>query len=243
MLERLDVCLVETANAENLGAIARLAENFGLASALLLIAPRVAPTEERALVVGRAARGRLEGARVVGTVEEAVGEASLVVGLSARRGAERPSVGLRELASFIAARAPRGRVALLFGPESTGLRAEHVDRCDVVATIETPGPLASLNLAQAVALVLWELSRPSSAPITNATRGGATRGELEALLDHAFEALEAVGYFREVDRAQKRVHLRRVLGAAALTSDEVRGLHGLCTQIVRAVRGANAKNV
>jgi len=241
MLARLDVCLVETANAENLGSIARLAENFGLAAPLTLVAPRVAPTEERALVVGRAALGRLAGARVVDDVEEAVRGASLVLGLSARRGAERPVVGLREAAAAIAARAPRGRVALVFGPESTGLRAEHLARCDLVVTIETPGPLASLNLAQAVGLVLWELARPAAAPVAvdGEARGGATRGELEALLDHAFEALEAIGYFRGVDRAQKRVHLRRVLGAAALTSDELRGLHGLCAQVARA--GADRK--
>jgi TrmH family RNA methyltransferase len=233
MLERVEVCLVETANGENLGAVARLAENFGLVAPLVLVSPRVSPTDERALVVGRAARARLEGARVVGSVDEAVSPSSIVVGFSARRGADRPAADLRALPSLLAARA--GRVALLFGPESTGLRADHLAACDLVATIETPGPLASLNLAQAVALVLWELARPAAAP-TDAPRGGATRAELEALLDHAFEALDAIGYFATADRGQKRVHLRRILGAATLTSDEVRGLRGLCTQLLRTSR-------
>ena len=49
------------------------------------------------------------------------------------------------------------------------------------------------------------------------------------------EALESVGYLRAHDREQKRTHLRRVLGAAGLTSEEVRGLHGVCAQVIRAL--------
>ncbi len=233
MLARVDVVLVGTSNPENLGGVARLCENFAVPS-LTLVAPRAQPDDHRALVVGRAARQRLADARVVATLDEAVADASYVVAFSARRGADRPMTGLRALPSLLAARAPAGRVALVFGPEDTGLVAADVDRADAVAVIELPGALPSLNLTQAVALALWELARPVDAAPA-AARGGATRAELEALLDHAFAALDAVGYFRHEDRERKRVHLRRVLAAAALKPDEVRGLHGLCAQLLRAV--------
>jgi TrmH family RNA methyltransferase len=234
MLARCHVHLVGTSNPENLGSVARLLENFGVVTALTLTAPRVARDDHRALVVGRAARARLETARVVATLDEAVAECAFVVGFSARRGSERPGVSLRALAATLAERAPAGGIALVFGPEDTGLSSEDVDRCDLVANIDTPGPLASFNLSQAVALALWELAGATALPAA-AGKGGATRAELEALLDHAFAALAAVGYFRGEERERKRVHLRRVLAGAGLRSDEVRGLHGLCAQVLKAV--------
>jgi tRNA/rRNA methyltransferase len=240
LLERCDVCLVGTSNPENLGGVARLLENFGLTS-LVLIAPRVHPDDHRALVVGRAARARLGHARVVPTLAAAVAGDAFVVGFSARRGADRPVVGLRRLAALLEKRAPRGRLALVFGPEDTGLNAADIGSCDIVATIETSGPLASLNLAQAVALALWELSRDRAATRRTAQPGSASRSDLEALVDHAFTALEAAGYFRGQDRARKRVQIRRLLGRTALDSQEVRGLRGMCAQILRAVERAGSQ--
>jgi tRNA/rRNA methyltransferase len=176
----------------------------------------------------------LTAAAVVASLDEAVRDAAYVVGFSARRGGERPGVGLRALPALLAERAPAGRVALVFGPEDTGLVVADLERCDLVCTIELEGPLASLNLAQAVAIVLWELARASQ-PTPAPARGGATRAELEALLDHASAALEAIGYFRSEDSARKRVHLRRLLAGAGLRSDEVHGLHGLFAQVLYAV--------
>jgi tRNA (cytidine32/uridine32-2'-O)-methyltransferase len=234
MLSRCELCLVGTANPENLGAVARLVENFAVPG-LTLVAPRAAPDDHRALVVGRMARERLAAARIAPTLEAAVADCVYVVGFSARRGGDRPLVGLRALASLVAARAPAGPVALVFGPEDTGLVAADIARCDVVVAIETPGPLPSLNLAQAVALACWELASAAAPPAS--ARGGATRAALEALVDHAMAALDAVHYVGGHDRERQRVHLRRVLAAAALGSDEVRALHGICAQVLRAVAG------
>ena len=228
MLARVDVVLVGTANPENLGGVARLAVNFAPAS-LALVAPRARPDDARALVVGRAGQRWLAGARVVATVDEAVREAACVVGFSARRGAARPTVALRALPALLATRAPSGRVALVFGPEDSGLAAADIDRCDLVATIELGGALPSLNLTQAVALALWELARPLDAPPPPA-RAHATRGELDALVEHAARALP--GWFAD-DGEGRRLQLRRILAAAALAPADVRALHGLCAQLER----------
>jgi tRNA/rRNA methyltransferase len=216
MLARCDLVLVGTQNPENLGGVARLADNFALAS-LTMVAPRAQPRDPRALVVGRMARARLEGARVVGTLDEAVGAASVVVGFSARRGGDRPMTSLRALPSEMAAHG--GRVALVFGPEDNGLDSAAIARCDLVVAIELPGSLPSLNLTQAVAIVLWELARPHDAP-PPPSRAQATHAELDALVDHAASA-------GLVDGERERTHLRRLLAAAALDPADVRALHGL----------------
>jgi TrmH family RNA methyltransferase len=234
MLARCEVCLVGTTNPENLGSVARLADNFAV-PALTLVAPHVPPDDPRALVVGRAARDRLATARVVATLDEAVAECSYVVGFSARRGADRPTIGLRNLCARLDERAGAGRIALVFGPEDNGLVGADIDRCDLVSAIELPGPLGSLNLAQAVALVLWELSRTPEAVAP--ARGGATRAELDGLVDHALTALDAIGYHgSHEDRERHRVHLRRILAGAGLRSEEVRSLRGILTQLTAHTR-------
>ncbi|MGZ3438558.1 MAG: RNA methyltransferase [Polyangia bacterium] len=223
MLSRLDVVLVGTANPENLGGVARLCDNFALPS-LTLVAPRAQPDDPRALVTGRMARARLAAARVTATLDEAVRDAGFVVGFSARRGGERPMTTLRALPSVLLAQS--GRVALVFGPEDHGLANADVERCDRLVAIELPGALPSLNLTQAVAIALWELARPVDAAAP--ARAQATRAELDALVDHVARA----GLFDDGDDGERqRVHLRRVLAAAALAPADVRALHGL---VVRA---------
>jgi len=227
IVARCDVVLVGTANPENLGGVARLAENFAPAS-LALVAPRARPDDPRALVVGRVGRERLADARVHATLDEALRDVAFVVGFSARRGSARPHVALVDLAALLDARAPSSRIALVFGPEDAGLATADVDRCDVVCAIDLPGALPSLNLTQAVAIALWELARPRAA--APAARAQATRAELDALVDHAARAFPR--WFADGDEGQRqRVHLRRVLARAALEPADVRALHGLCTQL------------
>jgi len=223
LLARCDLVLVGTQNPENLGGVARLAENFAPAS-LALVAPRAQPDDPRALVVGRMARQRLTSARVTATLDEAVAGAELVVGFSARRAAARPMVTLPELPALVGARA--GRVALVFGPEDAGLSAADVARCDLVATIDLPGALPSLNLTQAVAVALWELARPREAATPN--RAAATHEELEGLVAHAARVVPSA-----LDDERKRVHLRRVLVAASLEPSDVRALHGILKTLDR----------
>jgi TrmH family RNA methyltransferase len=234
MLSRCDVVLVGTANPENLGGVARLAENFAPAS-LALVAPRVRPNDPRALVVGRVGRQTLAAARVCATLDEAVRDAAFVVAFSARRGAARPTIALVELPALLRQRAPSSRIALVFGPEDAGLATAEIDRCDVAVAIDLPGALPSLNLTQAVAIALWELARPFDVALP-APRAQATRAELDALVDHAAAAFDAAHYFRDAaDRERKLVYLRRTLAAVALEPADVRALHGVCAQLLRAL--------
>ena len=238
---RYDVCLVGTSNPENLGATARLMDNFGYTS-LWLVAPRVAKDDPKAMVVARTARARLNEAHVVATLSDAIGGATYVVGLTARRGDRRETVPLRDAAARLGAFPEHERIALVFGPEDAGLSSDDTELCDLLCTIPTRGPLSSLNLAQAVSLVLWEVSQVGVvARAPDHVRGGATHAEIEGFLDHAFETLDAFGYFRDKDKLRKRADLRRVLAHAGLSSDEVMGLRGVCRQASWALDVAREK--
>jgi len=238
-LARFDICLVGTQNAENLGATARLMDNFGLSS-LWLVSPRVLPADSKANQVARTARARLHEAKVVPKLSDAVAQATYVVGMTARSGDRRETVNLRDAAVRLAAFPIEQRLALVFGPEDAGLSSEDTEACDLLCTIPTRGPLSSLNLSQAVGVVLWEISQAGVlAKPPEYVRGGATREEIEGFLDHAFEVLDRFDYFREKDAARKRTDLRRVLVHAGLTGDEVKGLRGVCRQALWALEQAH----
>jgi tRNA/rRNA methyltransferase len=213
--------------------------NFGL-SRLVLVAPEASPMDDRAIVVARRARDLLGAAQVVADLDTAVAGATVVVGTTARRGHRRAAVGPRALVERLADLGSGDRVALVFGPEDSGLSTAHVRRCDLLCTIPTRGPLASLNLAQAVAVVLWEISQADWRP-QRARRRVASRAEVEGLLDHAALALEAIGYFAQKGREQTLSEMRRILGAAGLGPEQVKALRGVCRQTLWALGRGRAR--
>ena len=59
------------------------------------------------------------------------------------------------------------------------------------------------------------------------------RAEVDAFIDHALAALDAIDYGRAEERARTRVHLRRLVAEAALGGDALASLHGICAQVIR----------
>jgi TrmH family RNA methyltransferase len=126
---------------------------------LVLVAPHplADPSHEQAIKLAVGSSDLLAKARVLSCLDEVKREGNLCVATSARRGVS-GILSPRELASHLLARAQKGeRAALLFGGERTGLRKTEVDGCDVVCRIPMVGNEPSLNLAQAVTVVLYEL--------------------------------------------------------------------------------------
>jgi tRNA/rRNA methyltransferase len=155
-LDRVRIVLVETSLAANIGAAARAMLTMGLAR-LGLVAPRHFPhADATALAAG--ATQVLAGARVVGTLDDALEGTAMAIALTARprRYAGRV-LALRDAARDAARRAGEADVALVFGTEMSGLTNAQVLRCTEVATIAANPQYASLNLAAAVQLACWEL--------------------------------------------------------------------------------------
>ncbi len=231
MNARLDLVLVRPKEDGNVGAIARVARNFG-AHRLLLVAPRarLGPEARRRAMGGLAI---LTSALRVGSVEEAVREADLVVGttdLSTGRSSAylRRSVSPERLGEIV--RSVDGRVALLFGPEDNGLSREELHRCDLLVHIPARREFPTLNLSHAAAVVLYAVHRargpadPESTPAPESLELAGSEKEL--FLRRLGEILARIGY-----PAHKRRGLillfRRVLGRATPTEAEYRMMLGL----------------
>ncbi len=169
------VVLVSSKASANVGAAARAMKNFGLDD-LVLVAPRCA-IDRDAYALASHAGDVLDGARVVDTVGEAVADRTLVLGTSARlrRGEGLPVREPRSAAHDLLSQ----RAAVLFGPEDHGLDNDALNLCQGYVSIPTAA-YASLNLAQAVVVVAYEVHLAGLASGTPGAHDAGPRGDAGA---------------------------------------------------------------
>jgi TrmH family RNA methyltransferase len=229
------VVLVRPRNPLNIGAAARAMANFGLRD-MAVVAPYDPVWQEARSAVG--AEEVLKSARAVSSLVEAIGDAVLVLGTTAgsRRTFDRDPISLAELPAWLHKRRAKGRAAILFGSEKTGLSSEHLSYCHALVRIPTAVDCPSMNLGQAVAVCAYELARSRTIPVhsDHATVLRSDHANLQTL-DHVFEravrVLDVVGYLKPKSRNAMLVKLRRLLLDLELTSHDARVLGGVLAQI------------
>lgn len=221
--------LVAPQLGENIGAAARVMGNFGL-SDLRLVAPRDGWPNPTAETMSAGALPHVVEARVFDTVEAAVGDCSLVLATTARpRGMEKPVLGAGEAAARI--QATEGQAAVMFGAERSGLPNEAVALADAIVSFPVNSAFASLNLAQAVALVAHacagEVATGLPAGFEASLDEPATREELIGMMEHFEAELDRAGFFfPDEKRAPMVQNLRNAFTRAGWTAQEVRTFRG-----------------
>lgn len=233
-LEDLSVVLVRTRNPLNIGAAARAMSNFG-AFDLRLVEPFEKAFREAVSAVGAAPL--LAKAREFDSVQEAIADCSLVIGTTAigNRELQHPLYSLEEAAGKIrGSSAAAGRVAVLFGSEKTGLSNRELSYCHWLLRIPTRVEHRAMNLAQAVAIVVYELSRGGSRPMTpNSLAGAAADMETLARINLALrEALDLSGYIHPRSAASAEEKLRRMLLRFDLCAADAQVLLGMLQKIL-----------
>jgi TrmH family RNA methyltransferase len=227
-LDLVDVVLVRPRNPANVAAACRALKNMGLRSLRLVGEdPGLGRPEARNLAYG--AWDVLDAVRFFGGLDEAVADASFVVGTSGR---EDPSAWPpRELARQAAERAGAGRLAVVFGPESSGLTSEELARCHARVRIPSDPEQPSLNLAQAVLIVAYEIRLAGEAPPAAPAPPRAAAGELETALRELEEGLLGIGYLNPDNPGAILAELRQLLARAGPTPREAGLLRGIARQI------------
>lgn len=236
-MDRADIriVLVATSHPGNIGAAARAMKNMAL-SELALVSPKQFPHPEAAARAS-GADDVLAGARVVGSLAEALAGCGFVAATTSRDRDQRFRViDVREAAERIVSEARRAPAAVVFGAERTGLTNEELESAHALVRIPASAAYPSLNLAMAVQLVAYELFRagaaaaaavapPPGAPLADAA-------EMALLYAHFAQVLEEID-FR--DRTQSGTHLmeriRRFLQRAELDQNEVNILRGILTAV------------
>jgi tRNA/rRNA methyltransferase len=224
--------LVRPLQAGNVGSTARAIKNMGLGD-LRLVAPRTGAVGRAAATMAVHAGDVLRNARRYDSLGAALADCTLAVGTTCRPGLYRSGVvGVREAAVQLITEAAANRVAIIFGPEDTGLVNLELKLCQRLITIPTAPEYPSLNLAQAVMLVAYELMMAAGAaremPMAEPH---APAVAVDAMLERLSEALVSIGFLPADNPEHIMFALRAILGRAGIGLRELDILSGIARQI------------
>ena len=248
LLPSVRIVLVGTTHPGNIGSAARAMKTMGL-SRLVLVAPRHFPHPE-ATALAAGADDLLAAATVVPGLDAALAGCVLALGCTPRpRTVPMPELTPREAAPRALAEARAGEVAIVFGTESSGLSNEQVQRCHAAVNIPADPAYDSLNLAQAVQVLCYELrcaalapppvAAPAAfdaAPAPGRAEPAATADELEGLFAHLDRTLFEIDFLKGRGSANLMRRLRRLFLRARPTRREVLILRGILADAQRCAR-------
>ncbi len=239
-LDRCRVVLVRPHFNGNLGSVARVMKNFGLAE-LVLVAPIADRTSPEATMMAVHGADVLAAARVVETLAEAVADCGVVVATSGEVGGlvRKGFWGTpAEQLLLVLDALPDAPAAVVFGPEPSGLTVDEIAACHAMIFIPAAEVYPSLNLAQAVAVVLYELRCQwlACGPATVDPDPPANFHDQGIMFARLREGLTAVRYLWD-HRADGIFHvLRQLIVRAKPTGKDLKILHGLAGQLLHVAK-------
>jgi tRNA/rRNA methyltransferase len=234
--------LVETSHPGNVGSAARALKTMGF-SDLHLISPKIAGVAQtpEAIALASGAVDVLESSQETSSLESAVQGCTLVLGLTSRdREFGPPALNWQDARPLVqAAIAGHQRVALLFGPERTGLDNHHLSLCTHRVWLDANPLYPSLNLAQAIMVCAFTLRESlgkdlgllSSDSITESV-DYADPAAVAAMLEHWRDGLEAIGYLDPANPKKLMPRLQALFARTRLHKEEIDLLRGIAKQML-----------
>jgi tRNA (cytidine32/uridine32-2'-O)-methyltransferase len=239
MLQRIRFVLVNTSHPGNIGATARAIRTMGF-SRLVLVAPQRYPDPD-VIALASGADDVLENIIVVPEMLAAIGDCRLVLGCTARqRGVALDELTPRQAAAYAQTTAATDEVAIVFGNERVGLQNHELMRCHAAVHIPSDPDFSSLNLAQAVQVLAYELrlagmsGEPLPAPLKSDPQASVEK--LEGFYEHLSQTLDDIQFHK--GRSPKTImnRLRRLFQRAQMDEREVRILRGILDDAQRMAR-------
>lgn len=234
------IVLVNPSHPGNIGAAARAMKTMCL-DQLVLVEPQDFP-DPRAIWRSAGARDVVEQARVVQTLDEAIGDCDLVIGTSARdRRIPWPLVDARSCAGKILDEPLTSKVAIMFGREDSGLTNDELQRCHLHVHVKTNENYGSLNLSMAVQILCYEIrmaslaAGPASASpdseIDEWDAPFADSADVERFHQHLAQTLADIEFFDPANPKQLLTRLRRLFARIRLDRMELNILRGILTAV------------
>jgi tRNA/rRNA methyltransferase len=228
-LDAISVILVRPRFHENIGSVARAMKNMGLRR--LIIVDGVSPLHMDAYKLASGADDILERAEEFFTLKEAIAEMGCVAATTSRERKERPSLlPPWELVKGLISLSEKNRIGLVFGPEREGLTNDELSLCHLYVKIPSSETFPSLNLAQAVMILCYELYR-SSMPVEKPTLRLAPAEEMERMLEHMERTLVGIGFLDPKHPKRIMRILRRIFGRSQMNEREIQILQGIWSQM------------
>lgn len=231
------IVLVRPRDPNNIGACARAMANFGL-SDLRVVHPFSEVWRETVSAVG--ADDIMQQARLFDTLGEALSDTHFSLAATALRNRDlvQEVIFLPHLNSRLQT-VPRGRVALVFGNEKSGLSNEDIEHCDAILNIPTTSKQPSINLAQAVTLTCYELSKRADfvpLKILPAENEMPTEAQKEIFIEVIDQLFEAADYRTDLTSDQRKNQLRHILTRQGMTRWQLFFVKSLAERILQKIR-------
>jgi tRNA/rRNA methyltransferase len=233
--KNISIVLYKPKYAGNIGSVARAAKNMGIRN-IIVVGTTDFDREAMQQRSTHLASDVLDQIQYVESINEALGSFNYIVGTTARLGKARgPFTSPRVIGKSIADISQKNKVALLFGPEDTGLANEELRLCHAVVTIPTSREFTSLNLSHAVMILCYEIFTASSVATTPsaATPKLALSSELEGMYGQIQILLADIEFINPENPDYWMMHLRRFFSRAGLLSREAGLIRGICRKLER----------
>ena len=232
LLGRIRVVLINTTHPGNIGATARAMKVMGLTN-LHLVTPLKFPDAE-ATALASGADDLLQAAQVHDSLESALENCGLVLGTSARiRSLAMPQFDARTAAKQAIAEAGKYEIAILFGRERYGLTNDEMQRCNWLVHIDANPDYASLNLAQAVQVLSYELRMAAisgaAESVTTPEHEPVDGLQMERFYQHLEETLLDIKFLNPAQPRKLMMRLRRLFNRARPDQNEINILRGILT--------------
>ncbi|WP_454782518.1 tRNA (cytosine(32)/uridine(32)-2'-O)-methyltransferase TrmJ [Legionella sp. WA2022007384] len=242
-LSSIRIILVATSHPGNIGSTARAMKTMGLNS-LYLVTPKSFP-DYKAKEMAAGADDLLESAVVTETLEEALIGCQLILGTSARpRGLSLPGLLPASCADLVSKQAEDTQIAIVFGREHAGLTNEELLKCHYHIHIPSNPEYGSLNLAQAVQIVAYELRMKLLAPKAEvALRQDeyATADEIEQFYEHLRDVFIEIKFLKASNPRRLMQRVRRLFNRINLEKMEVNLLRGMLSQVQKSLEWASKR--
>jgi tRNA (cytidine32/uridine32-2'-O)-methyltransferase len=232
MLDNIRIVLVNPSHPGNIGAAARAMKTMGLKH-LYLVAPKSFPNVN-ATAMAAGADDILAKATVVSTLAQALQGTKIAFGTSAReRALALVTHNPKEAASIITRENKANNIAVVFGRENNGLTNEELGMCNYHIHIASNPDFSSLNIAQAVQLIAYEIKEAGSAINTtfSSKEELATNEEIQNFYEHLKQALVSIKFLNSGNEKRIMAKLKRLFNRAKLEETEVGILRGILTTI------------
>jgi tRNA/rRNA methyltransferase len=228
LLNRVRIVLCGTSHPGNIGASARAMKTMGL-TALHLVNPMRFPAADADAMASGAA-DVLETAIVCGSLDAALAGTVFAVACTARsRDLSHVVLTARETGARLLREAAQGPVALVFGPEQTGLTQREVSRCSAIGVIPANPDYTSLNLAAAVQIFAYEMRQAAEAVASYPQEAyePANYEEVEFFFRHLEQTLYDIQFLHPRQPKRLMQRMRRLFHRARLEKEEVNILRGI----------------
>jgi tRNA/rRNA methyltransferase len=228
-LNSISILLVRPRYHENIGSAARAMKNMGLNR--LIVVDGSSPLHRDAYKLASGAEDILERAEEFPNLREAISEMGCVVGMTSRVGKERsPLLTPRELVEELIPISEKNSIGLVFGSEKEGLTNEELSLCHLYVRIPSVDSFPSLNLAQAVMVLCYELFQ-SATTIQKETGPLASSDHLERMFEHMERTLVAIAFLDAKQPERIMRVLRKIFGRSQLDEREVQIFQGIWSRM------------